>query len=64
MLRNDPGLEFIGFLVAIASIVAAFVILPSPWYVSAPVAVLTGYAVLETLLPEVWDADDQYDSEE
>ena len=56
MLRNDPGLEFIGFLVAIASIVAAFVILPSPWYVSGPVAIFAGYAVLETLLPEVWDA--------
>lgn len=58
MLRNDPGLEFIGFLLAIAGIVAAFVMLPSPWYISGPVAIFAGYAVLETLLPEEWDADD------
>jgi hypothetical protein len=55
MLRDDPGLEFIGFLLTIAGIIAAFVILPAPWYVAGPVAVFAGYAVLETVLPKVWE---------
>jgi len=56
MLRNDPVLEFFGLLLTIVGIVAAFVMLPAPWYIASPVAVFAGYAVLETVLPKVWDA--------
>jgi hypothetical protein len=63
MLRNDAALELLGFILAITGIIAAFVILPAPWYISAPVAMLAGYTILETVLPEVWDTpyDPDYD---
>ena len=64
MLRNDAALEFLGFLLTITGIIAAFVILPAPWYISAPIAIFAGYAILETVLPEVWDAPYDPDCDE
>ena len=60
MFRNDVGTEAVGLFLAVVGVIAAFVILPAAWYISAPMAIFAGYVVLETVLPEVWD-DPDYD---
>jgi hypothetical protein len=55
MCRHNLGLEILAVVLVLAGGIAAFVFLPAPWFVSAPVAVLASYTVLETLLPKVWE---------
>ena len=64
MFRDDVGTEAVGLFFAVVGVIAAFVILPAPWYISAPVSIFAGYAILETVLPEVWDSPYDPDSDE
>lgn len=55
MCRNNLGLEILAIVLTLVVGIATFYILPVHWLIAAPAGIFTGYVVLDTLLPTVWE---------
>ncbi len=55
MCRDKLGLEILAVVTVLAAGVAAFFLVPAPWFIAVPAGIFTSYVVLDTLLPTVWE---------